>query len=81
MTRHISAAGASYPHLFPTSPSPETGRVRMGNRQGHPEYFVRIQPGRSLEMDGVDEPMAREPSSRAAKLPLRTIFVFRADGG
>jgi large subunit ribosomal protein L16 len=33
-------------------------------------------------MDGVDEPMAREAFAlAAAKLPLRTMFVFRQMGG
>jgi large subunit ribosomal protein L16 len=56
----------------------------MGNGKGNPEYFVaEIQPGKVLyEMDGVDEPMAREAFAlAAAKLPLRTVFVFRQMGG
>src|SRR6266705_3081072 len=41
-----------------------------------------IKRGKVLyEMDGVDEPMAREAFAlAAAKLPLRTVFVFRQMG-
>jgi len=57
--------------------------VRMGNGKGNPEYFVcEIQPGKVLfEMDGVQEPLAKEAFAlAAAKLPFRTIFVQRLLG-
>jgi large subunit ribosomal protein L16 len=85
MTRHIKRGGRIFIRIFPDKPvSHKPAEVRMGNGKGNPEYFVaEIQPGNVLyEMDGVDEPMAREAFAlAAAKLPLRTIFVFRQMGG
>jgi large subunit ribosomal protein L16 len=84
MTRHIKRGGRIFIRIFPDKPvSTKPAEVRMGNGKGNPEYFVaEIQPGKVLyEMDGVDEPMAREACAlAAAKLPLRTIFVFRQMG-
>jgi large subunit ribosomal protein L16 len=85
MTRHIKRGGRIFIRIFPDKPiSTKPAEVRMGNGKGNPEYFVaEIQPGKVLyEMDGVDEPMAREAFAlAAAKLPLRTVFVFRQLGG
>ncbi|HEY7675133.1 MAG TPA: 50S ribosomal protein L16 [Burkholderiales bacterium] len=85
MTRHIKRGGRIFIRIFPDKPvSQKPAEVRMGNGKGNPEYFVaEIQPGKVLyEMDGVDEPVAREAFAlAAAKLPLRTIFVFRQMGG
>jgi large subunit ribosomal protein L16 len=85
MTRHIKRGGRIFIRIFPDKPvSQKPAEVRMGNGKGNPEYFVaEIQPGKMLyEMDGVDEPMAREAFAlAAAKLPLRTVFVFRQMGG
>jgi large subunit ribosomal protein L16 len=85
MTRHIKRGGRIFIRIFPDKPvSQKPAEVRMGNGKGNPEYFVaEIQPGKVLyEMDGVDEPMAREAFAlAAAKLPLRTVFVFRQLGG
>jgi large subunit ribosomal protein L16 len=85
MTRHIKRGGRIFIRIFPDKPvSQKPAEVRMGNGKGNPEYYVaEIQPGKVLyEMDGVDEPMAREAFAlAAAKLPLRTVFVFRQIGG
>ena len=84
MTRHIKRGGRIFIRIFPDKPvSQKPAEVRMGNGKGNPEYFVaEIQPGKVLyEMDGVDEPMARQAFAlAAAKLPLRTVFVFRQMG-
>jgi len=84
MTRHIKRGGRVFIRIFPDKPiSQKPAEVRMGNGKGNPEYFVaEIQPGRVLyEMDGVDENMAREAFAlAAAKLPLKTTFVFRQVG-
>ena len=84
MTRHIKRGGRIFIRIFPDKPvSTKPAEVRMCNGKGNPEYFVaEIQPGKVLyEMDGVDEPMAREAFAlAAAKLPLRTVFVFRQMG-
>ena len=85
MTRHIKRGGRIFIRIFPDKPvSQKPAEVRMGNGKGNPEYYVaEIQPGKVLyEMDGVDEPTARDAFAlAAAKLPLRTIFVFRQLGG
>lgn len=84
MTRHIKRGGRVFIRIFPDKPiSKKPAEVRMGNGKGNPEYFVaEIQPGKVLyEMDGVDETMAREAFKlAAAKLPLKTAFVFRLVG-
>jgi large subunit ribosomal protein L16 len=84
MTRHIKRGGRIFIRIFPDKPiSQKPAEVRMGNGKGNPEYFVaQIQPGKVLyEMDGVDEPTARVAFAlAAAKLPLRTVFVFRQMG-
>ena len=84
MTRHIKRGGRVFIRIFPDKPvSHKPAEVRMGNGKGNPEYFVsEIQPGRVLyEMDGVDEAIAREAFAlAAAKLPLKTTFVFRLVG-
>src|SRR5262245_29968389 len=78
MSRHIKRGGRIWIRVFPDKPvSAKPAEVRMGNGKGNPEYFVcEIQPGKILyEMDGVDEPMAREAFKLAsAKLPFRTTF-------
>jgi large subunit ribosomal protein L16 len=85
MTRHIKRGGRVFIRIFPDKPvSQKPAEVRMGGGKGNPEYFVaEIQPGRVLyEMDGVDESVAREAFAlAAAKLPLKTTFVFRMVGG
>jgi len=84
MTRHIKRGGRVFIRIFPDKPvSHKPAEVRMGNGKGNPEYFVsEIQPGRVLyEMDGVDESVARQAFAlAAAKLPLKTTFVFRLVG-
>src|SRR3989304_7609210 len=84
MTRHIKRGGRVFIRIFPDKPvSQKPAEVRMGNGKGNPEFFVaEIQPGRALsEMDGVDEAIAREAFAlAAAKLPLKTTFVFRMVG-
>jgi len=84
MTRHIKRGGRVFIRIFPDKPiSQKPAEVRMGNGKGNPEYFVaEIQPGKVLyEMDGVDESTARAALAlAAAKLPLRTTFVFRQVG-
>jgi large subunit ribosomal protein L16 len=84
MTRHIKRGGRIWIRIFPDKPvSQKPAEVRMGNGKGNPEYWVaEIQPGKVLyEMDGVDEPMAKEAFRlAAAKLPIRTTVVARHVG-
>jgi len=84
MTRHIKRGGRVFIRIFPDKPiSHKPAEVRMGGGKGNPEYFVaEIRPGNVLyEMDGVDEGTARQAFAlAAAKLPLKTTFVFRQVG-
>src|ERR1043166_6068798 len=84
ISRHIKRGGRVFIRIFPDKPiSQKPAEVRMGNGKGNPAYYgAEIRPGKVLyEMDGVDEPTAREAFALAsAKLPLRTIFVFRQMG-
>src|SRR5215510_12771478 len=84
MTRHVKRGGRIWIRIFPDKPvSQKPAEVRMGNGKGNPEFFVaEIHPGTVLyEMDGVDEPLAREAFAlAAAKLPLKTTFVQRQLG-
>ncbi|HEY5899468.1 MAG TPA: 50S ribosomal protein L16 [Burkholderiales bacterium] len=84
LSRHIKRGGRIWIRVFPDKPvSQKPAEVRMGNGKGNPEYFVsEIQPGKILfEMDGVQEPLAKEAFAlAAAKLPFRTIFVQRMLG-
>src|SRR5215468_7928495 len=77
ITRHVKRGGRIWIRIFPDKPiSQKPAEVRMGNGKGNPEYFVcEIQPGKVLfEMDGVQEPLAKEAFALAsAKLPFRTV--------
>ena len=81
MSRHIKRGGRIWIRVFPDKPvSSKPAEVRMGNGKGNPEYFVcEIQPGKVLfEMDGVQEPLAKEAFAlAAAKLPVKSKFVVR----
>jgi large subunit ribosomal protein L16 len=67
--------------IFPDKPvSKKPLEVRMGKGKGNPEYWVAlVQPGMVLyEIQGVDEPLAREAFRLASsKLPVSTEFVRR----
>jgi large subunit ribosomal protein L16 len=81
MTNHMKRQGRVWVNVFPDVPiSKKPTEVRMGKGKGVPEYWAaRVKPGRILfEIDGVDEPTAREALRlAAAKLPVRTRFVAR----
>jgi large subunit ribosomal protein L16 len=54
----------------------------MGKGKGSPEYWMcRVKPGRVMfEVDGVAPDLAKVAIERgAAKLPMATRFVVRAD--
>src|SRR5438876_7007516 len=82
LTRHMKRAGRVWIRVFPDVPvSKKPAEVRMGSGKGTPEYWVaKIKPGRVLfEVDGVDEPTAREAMRLgAAKLSISTKFIARA---
>ncbi len=82
MTRHIKRGGKIWIRVFPDTPiSTKPLEVRMGKGKGNVDYWVaKIQPGSVLyEMEGVTEELAREAFQlAAAKLPIKTTFVYRA---
>lgn len=85
MTRYIKRGGNIWIKVFPDKPVTEKpAEVRMGSGKGAPEYWVAVvKPGRVLfEMGGVSEDVAREAIRLAAmKLPIKTKFVVREEGG
>jgi large subunit ribosomal protein L16 len=81
ITRHMKRIGKVWILIFPDVPvSRKPAEVRMGSGKGNVEYWVaRVQPGKVLfEMEGVDEPTAREAFRlAAAKLSVSTMFAKR----
>ena len=83
MTRHVKRGGKIWIRIFPDKPvTKKPLETRMGKGKGAPEEWVAvIKPARILyEMEGVEEPIAREAMRLAAhKLPLKTRFVTRGE--
>jgi large subunit ribosomal protein L16 len=81
ITHHMKRVGRVWVTIFPDVPvSKKPTEIRMGKGKGMPEFWaVRVKPGRIMfEIDGIDEPTAREAMRLAgAKLPVRTRFVAR----
>src|SRR5512140_95589 len=81
LTRHIKRGGRVWIRIFPDKPlTKKPAETRMGKGKGAPEMWVAvIKPGRMLfEMEGVDEPTAREAFRLAAhKLSIPTQFRER----
>ena len=84
ISRHVKRGGRLWIRVFPDKPvSKKPLEVRMGKGKGNPEYWVAlVQPGMVMyEIQGVDEPLAREAFRLAsAKLPVSTEFVRRQAG-
>ena len=84
MTRHIKRGGKVWINIFPDKPfTKKPAETRMGKGKGNPEGWVAVvKPGRVLvELDGIDEPLARQALALAsAKLPVRSKFVARVGG-
>lgn len=82
ITRYVKRGGKLWIRVFPDKPiTKKPIEVRMGSGKGNVEFWVApIQPGRMLfEIEGVDEPTAREALRlAAAKLSVQTQFVTRA---
>lgn len=83
MTRRIRRGGKVFIRVFPDKPvTAHPAETRMGKGKGSPEYWVAVvKPGRILfELKGVSEEIARDAMRlAAAKLPIKTKFVARAD--
>lgn len=85
INRHVKRGGKLWITIFPDKPlTVKPAETRMGKGKGNPEHWVAVvKPGRIMfEFEGVTEEMAREAMSLAAhKLPIKTRFVKREDGG
>lgn len=81
MTRFAKRSGKVWIRIFPDKPVTKKGQeVPMGKGKGSVDHFVAVvHRGRVMfEIDGVDEPTAREALRLAAhKLPVKTSFVRR----
>ena len=85
MTRFIKRGGKVWIKIFPNKPiSKKPADTRMGKGKGATEYWVAVvKPGRVLfEIAGVSEDVAKEALRLAMhKLPIKTKFLVREDGG
>jgi large subunit ribosomal protein L16 len=85
MTRYIKRGGKVWIRIFPDKPvTKKPAETRMGKGKGSPEYWVAVvKPGRVMfEIEGVSEDIAKEAMRLAAhKLPIKTKFVSRSEGG
>ncbi len=85
INRHVKRGGKLWITIFPDKPlTTKPAETRMGKGKGNPEHWVAVvKPGRIMfEFEGVGEEVAREAMSLAAhKLPIKTRFVKREDGG
>jgi large subunit ribosomal protein L16 len=85
INRHVKRGGKLWITIFPDKPlTVKPAETRMGKGKGNPEHWVAVvKPGRIMfEFEGVGEEMAREALNLAAhKLPIKTRFVKRAEGG
>lgn len=81
INRHVKRGGKIWIRIFPDKPiTSKPLEVRQGKGKGNVDHWAcPIRPGRVLyEIEGVTEEVAREAFRRAAaKLPLRTTFVYR----
>ncbi len=81
ISRYAKRGGKIWIRVFPDVPVTQKPlEVRMGSGKGNVEFWVaRVQPGKVLfEMEGVDEPTAREAFRlAAAKLSVSTMFCKR----
>jgi len=85
MTRAMKRGGRVRITIFPDrSITRKPLETRMGSGKGSPEFWVApVKPGRVMfEISGVPEDIAREAMRKAAhKLPIKTKFVIREEGG
>jgi len=83
VTREMKRGGKVWIRIFPDKPiTKKPAETRMGKGKGNPEGWVAVvKPGRVLlELDGIEEPLARVALElAAAKLPVRSKFVRREE--
>lgn len=81
ITRKLQRGGKLWVRIFPDKPITVKGNeIRMGGGKGAVDHYVSVvKPGMiMLEIDGVDEALAREALKLAAyKLPVRTKFIIK----
>ncbi|MEI6187510.1 MAG: 50S ribosomal protein L16 [Alphaproteobacteria bacterium] len=81
--RYVKRVGRMWIRIFPDVPvSKKPAEVRMGKGKGAVEYFVcRVKPGTIMfELEGMTEQEAKTALAKAAaKLPIKTRFVARAE--
>jgi len=81
ISRFLKRRGKMWIRTFPwKSVTKKPTETRMGKGKGDPDHWVDvIRPGKVLfEIEGVDEPLAREAMRLAAhKLPIKTRFISR----
>lgn len=81
ITRKLQRGGKLWVRIFPDKPVTIKGNeIRMGGGKGAVDHYVAVvKPGMILmELDGVDEALAREALKLADyKLPVRTKFIIR----
>ena len=84
LTRHVRRGGRVYLRAFPDKPvTKKPAETRQGKGKGMVEsWVVVVRRGKILvEMEGIPEQLAKTAMRlAAAKLPLRTRFVTRAEG-
>jgi large subunit ribosomal protein L16 len=85
ITRSIKRGGKIWIRIFPDKPvTKKPAETRMGKGKGSPEFWVAvIKPGRVLfELEGISRTAAEEAMELgASKLPVRTRFIERHEGG
>ena len=83
MSRYTKRGGKVWIDIFPDKPiTQQPIGKRMGSGKGDIEYWAAVvKPGRVMfEMGGVSEEIARKAMrNAAAKLPIKTKFVKKAD--
>jgi len=85
MTRYMKRGGKVWINIFPHLPiTRKPLETRQGKGKGNVEYWVAVvKTGKIMfEIDGVSEEVAREALRLAAhKLPIKTKFVMKENGG
>jgi large subunit ribosomal protein L16 len=83
LTREMKRGGKVWIRIFPDKPiTKKPAETRMGKGKGNPEGWVAVvKPGRVLfEVEGVEVALAKKALDlAAAKLPLKTRFIKRAE--
>lgn len=83
ITRTLTKAGKYWIRIFPDRPyTAKAAEVGMGKGKGDPQgYCFDVLPGRIIfEVDGVEEPIAREALRKAGtKLPIKVRIIARTN--